>query len=294
VLALQLVEEGLLDLQRPVIDYLPWWTVQSRFAPITVHHLLTHTSGLIADSDRAPASSWDVLALADTETGFEPGEHRHYSNMGYRLAGVVLETVSGRPYGELLQERVLDRLGLRASSPVMLHDTRRRLPGGHVPYYDDRPWRREHGLAPAPWVESAEADGCSCCSAEDLAGAFRLGEAALAVAKGGDPHDRQPESDEPLVDDGSCPPPWSAFPGRFRAHNPWLPTFSIAARDGRLVMGTDWMNGSERFPLVHLGANEFRVGEREWSSERVRFDTVIDGHAQRATYSGPYYRAFTS
>ncbi len=51
----------------------------------------------------------------------------------------------------------------------MVHDTRRRLPGGHVPFYDDRPWQRDHGLAPAPWVESAEADGCLCCTPEDLA-----------------------------------------------------------------------------------------------------------------------------
>jgi hypothetical protein len=75
--------------------------------------------------------------------------------------------------------------------------------------------------------------------ANGIGGAFRLGEPALAVAKGGDPHDRQPESEEPMVDGGSCPPPWSTFPGRFRAHTPWLPTFSIAARDGRLMMGTD-------------------------------------------------------
>jgi hypothetical protein len=44
---------------------------------------------------------------------------------------------------------------------AMVADTRRRLPGGHVPFCDDRPWRPEHGLAPAPWVEAAEADGCA-------------------------------------------------------------------------------------------------------------------------------------
>ena len=45
----------------------------------------------------------------------------------------------------------------------------RSLPGGHVPFYDDRPWRPAHGLVPAPWIESAEADGCQCCTVEDLA-----------------------------------------------------------------------------------------------------------------------------
>ena len=373
-IALQLVEEGLLDLHAPITDYVPWLSVRSRFAPITLHHLLTHTAGVIATSDLAPASTYDVVVLADTETGFAPGEHRHYSNIGYRAVGVILETVTGRPYPELLQRRLLDRLGMRASSPVMVHETRRRLPGGHVPFYDDRPWQRDHGLAPAPWVESAEADGCLCCTPEDLAawlralwnegellsssslaamksalaplenedepygygldiyddgfghggdmlgyvsymradtsagvgvvafangfgGAALLGEGALAIATGNEPEafDLDPEPDEPLVDDGTCPPEWAPLLGRFRSHNPWLPTFVIAARDNGLVMGTDWVDGSERFPLTPIDAEGFRVGDQEWSPERMRFDIVMDGRAQRAVYSGtPYYRAFTS
>ena len=173
VLAMQLVEEDALDLHAPVSDYVPWLSVGGGTAPITLHHLLTHTAGVIASSDRAPASNYDVIALADIETGFAPGEHRHYSNVGFRAVGVLLEAVTGQRYGELIQRRVLDRLGMRDSVPVMLHETRRRLPGGHVLYYDDRPWQRAHGLAPGPWVESAEADGCLCCSAEDLAGYLR-------------------------------------------------------------------------------------------------------------------------
>ena len=110
-------------------------------SPITLYHLLTHTSGLIATSDLAPASGYDVIALADTELGFPPGEHRHYSDVGYRAIGTVLERVTGRRYPELVQERVLDRLRMRDSTPEIVHDTRRRLPGGNVPFYDDRPWR---------------------------------------------------------------------------------------------------------------------------------------------------------
>ena len=60
-------------------------------------------------------------------------------------------------------------------------------------------------------------------------------------------------------------------------------------------MGTDWLDGSERFPLVPRGANAFRVGDADWSPERLVFDTVIGARAQRAVYSGtPYYRAFTA
>jgi hypothetical protein len=325
---------------------------------------------VIASSDRAPASNYDVIVLTATETGFRPGERRHYSNIGYRAVGVVLEAVTGRPYGELIQQRVLDRLGLRASVPVMVHETRRRLPGGHVPFYDDRPWRREHGLAPAPWIESAEADGCLCCTPEDLAaylralwsgdellsaasldlmktahppdegepygygldihadgfghggdmlgyvasmradtaagigvvafvngfgGAWGLSEGALAIAAGREPPELDLSTPEPLADDGTCPEAWTPYRGRFRAHNPWLPTFLIAAAGGQLVMGTDWTYGSERQLLTPRGPGEFRVGEPAWSPERLRFDTKIDGRAQRAVLSGTsYYRAFTT
>jgi hypothetical protein len=50
----------------------------------------------------------------------------------------------------------------------------------------------------------------------------------------------------------------------------------------------------ERAPLTLLAEGGFRVGERNWSPERLRFDTIIDGVAQRALLSGaPYTRTFT-
>lgn len=372
LVTLQLADEGLLALDAPATEYLPWFQPRDDSRPVTLHHLLTHTSGLISTSDLAPASGYDVIALADTELGFTPGEHRLYSNLGYRVVGVLLERVTGRPFPALVQERVLDRLGMADSTPAVTHDTRRRLPGGHVPFYDDRPWRFEHGLVPAPWIESAEADGCQCCTTEDLArflralwndgagllspataalmrspfpphedddegygygyglvveaqgfghggdtigyvshmwaddscglgvvafangihGAFALGEAALTIAKGDAPEPQELVRADPLVDDGSCPADWCPYLGRYRCHNPWQPTFAIAAREGGLVLGTDWME-SERLPLTPLGDAVFRVGEPKWSPERLRFDTQFDGRAQRATWSGtPYYRAF--
>jgi len=369
VLVLQLVEEGVLDLDAPVSDYVPWLAIGRGSAPVTLHHLLTHTAGLIESSDVAPASNYDVIALAGAEPGLAPGEHRWYSNIGYRAVGVVLETVTGIPYGDLLQRRILDRLDLRETVPVMRHETRRRLAGGHAPFFDDRPCQPGHGLAPAPWVESAEADGCLCASTEDLAawlrslwtgsgplsasslaamktalpprdedpygygleigsggfghtgdmlgyvaymwadtdadvgvvafangfrGARWLGEGALAIATGREPPAPAMPATEALADDGTCPQQWAPYVGRYRSHNPWLPTFLIAAAEGSLVMGTDWLGGSERFPLAPIDAATFRVGEVEWSPERVAFDTVIDGRAQRAVHSGtPYYRAFT-
>jgi hypothetical protein len=124
-------------------------------------------------------------------------------------------------------------------------------------------------------------------------GAWWLGEAVRAVVAGREPAELDLTPDEPLMDDGSCPPEWQGFTGRFRAHNPWLPTFLVAAREDRLVLGTDWTDGSERLRLTPLGNAIFRVGDDEWSPERLCCDTVIGGRAQRAVLSGtPYYRAF--
>ena len=98
---------------------------------------------------------------------------------------------------------------------------------------------------------------------------------------------------EPLTDDGSAPPEYVPYAGHYRSFNPWLSNFRVAARGGQLVMGTD--DGySERHPLTPLEDGGFRVGEPSWTPERLRFDSVIDGAAQRALLSGAaYHRTFT-
>jgi hypothetical protein len=130
--------------------------------------------------------------------------------------------------------------------------------------------------------------------ANGIGGAWYLGEAALAIAAGRTPPELDTTPSPPLVDDGTGPPEWRPFIGRFARTNPWLPTFSIASRSGGLAAGTEWLNGSERLPLTPLDGNRFRVGEVDWSPERMHFDTIIDGRPHRAVYSRtPYYRAFT-
>jgi len=116
ILALQLAERGLLDLHAPVADVLPWFTVGGTTAPITLHHLLTHSSGLIQGAEIATGSNYDVVALADTEVGFAPGEHLWYSNVGYRVIGWMLERVSGHGYPRLVSERILGPLGMAHST----------------------------------------------------------------------------------------------------------------------------------------------------------------------------------
>jgi CubicO group peptidase (beta-lactamase class C family) len=166
---LQLHEAGRLDLHAPVTRYLPWFQVNSRYEPITVHHLLTHTAGIIMGTDFSTEGYYEVWALRETEATAPPGTYFHYSNVGYKALGLVLEALLDRPYGQILQERVLDPLGMRETEAVITHDTRRRLAVGYEPWYDDRPFQAGHRLVPATWLESATADGSIATTAADMA-----------------------------------------------------------------------------------------------------------------------------
>jgi CubicO group peptidase (beta-lactamase class C family) len=80
-----------------------------------------------------------------------------------------------------------------------------------------------------------------------------------------------------------------ALYGRYRSYNPWLPGFRIEQRESGLTASCSW--GNDR-PLTRIGEVEFRVGEDEWSPERLRFDAFVDGKALRANLSGEtYYRS---
>jgi hypothetical protein len=398
-------------------------------------------------SDASADSRFDVWALRETETGFAPGEHFHYSNVGYRTLGYLLEELTGRPYPELVRERILEPLGMAATDPAVTGETRRRLAVGHERWYDDRPHRRDDPWVPAPWLETSTADGSLAGTADDLAVFLRtllnrgrgllapesfelmlreadewtygyglesrgtlvrhggsmpgfgstmvgdldaglgvvalvnstdegslteeVAEAALDLYRGAaaappavpDPLAidnagdyagtyssadgrlvlaaegerlvleragarvslERRRGDRFLVDhpdfalfplaferDGemvvaaihgsdvyaregartlpacSPPPEWSAYPGHYRAYNPWFTNFRILLRRGRLLLA--YPKGPED-SLTPLGDGLFRVGEDEWSPERLRFDAIVDGHALRANLSGcDYFR----
>ncbi|HUS15645.1 MAG TPA: serine hydrolase domain-containing protein, partial [Chloroflexia bacterium] len=171
---LQLHDEGKLDLDAPVTRYLPWFTVQSDFAPITIHHLLSHSSGLVAGADTTPSSPYEVWNLRHTATGFAPGTQFWYSNVGYEILGHILAAVDGRPYADALRARVLDPLGMADSEPVITQAMRPRLATGYWYRYDDRPTPAAEPPLPATWVEISAASGSLACTPADLAAYLRM------------------------------------------------------------------------------------------------------------------------
>jgi CubicO group peptidase (beta-lactamase class C family) len=160
---------GLLDLEAPVTDYLPWFEVRSAYEPIRTEHLLTHTSGLIRGADTTADSRFDVWALRDTQTGFAPGEHFYYSNVGYRVLGYALETATGTPYRDLLRTHILEPMGLENTEPEITVEARHRLAVGYDRLHDDRTPSPDDPLFPAPWLETGTADGSLASTAGDLA-----------------------------------------------------------------------------------------------------------------------------
>ena len=168
VALMQLRDEGRLDLHVPVSRYLPWFEVQSEYEPITTHHLMTHTSGLVSGNDIGTHGLYEAWALRESRTGAPPGEYFRYSNVGYKTLGFLLEELDGRPYQDAIQARVLDPLGMRDSHPVIGYETRKRAAVGYRRFYDDRPEHRDHGLVPALWTEYGVGDGCQASTAEDM------------------------------------------------------------------------------------------------------------------------------
>lgn len=171
---LQEWEAGRLDLQAPVTEYLPWFEVRTEYDPITVHHLLSHTSGITCGTDATGEAAAEVWSLRETHTGFAPGERFLYSNLGYKALGLVLERVTGRPWWEVVHERVMAPIGMGDADVIITSGARARLAVGHTSPFDDRPWLPRHGWAPSPWFESATADGTICATAEELACYARL------------------------------------------------------------------------------------------------------------------------
>jgi len=122
---LLLVDEGRLDLDAPITDSLPAFRADHA-ARITLHQLLSHTSGVgvgvpdRSDSERRqPYMPDEVVQLANL-VGLlhETGARYRYSNLGYNLLAAIIEQTEGKPFDAVLRERILDPLGMRSTGLV--------------------------------------------------------------------------------------------------------------------------------------------------------------------------------
>jgi CubicO group peptidase (beta-lactamase class C family) len=123
-----LMEDGKLTLDDPIDKFLPEFTASSKAQgqpnPITIRHLLTHTSGM--PFNRAPEiedvtikrdrTLEDVVAILSRQVReFEPGTQFRYYSGGFAILGRIIEVVSGKPYDKFIKERIFDPLGMKDS-----------------------------------------------------------------------------------------------------------------------------------------------------------------------------------
>lgn len=172
-LIMQLVDEGLLELDAPLRTYLPDFQIadESAAATITVRMLLCHMAGFEGDIFTDTGRGDDcvekyVATLHDLPQLFEPGERFSYNNAGFCVLGRVIEVLRGKPYDECLAEYLFTPLGLQHAAPGPYEAILHRAAVGHIrPEPDSDP-------VPAPvWClarSNAPAGAALAMSARDL------------------------------------------------------------------------------------------------------------------------------
>ncbi len=161
---LQLRDEGKLDLNKPIKDYLPWLPIESDFPAITIHHILTHSSGLQSGVPLPLLDARDRVRPA-----YAPGEHFHYSNYAFHILGFLISALDQRAFPDAIQARIFDRVGMSQSEPRIYSGNRERQVTSYAPLHDDRPYPRYGPLVQAPWIVSDDAAGSICSTPEDMA-----------------------------------------------------------------------------------------------------------------------------
>jgi D-alanyl-D-alanine carboxypeptidase len=168
LVCLQLHDEGKLDLNKPVVEYLPWLKINSKFEPITTHHLLSHTAGLPG----APLLL-DAL-LHELSAAYAPGKRFLYCNTGYNILGFLIEALDKRPFAEAMRARMLAPLGMTASAPIISNELRARMAVGYEPLHESLPFPVGGPLAEAQWIEVDVAAGSIAATPADMAKYMRL------------------------------------------------------------------------------------------------------------------------
>src|SRR5258706_6466951 len=160
---LQLRDEGKLDLQKPILDYLPWFRIESSYDRITIHHLLTHTSGL-------PGAPPVFLSdpAAKHRAAYGPGKLFHYNNMAFTLLGHLLMSLDHGTLSDIYRKRIFEPLGMTATEPVITFDQRDRTAKNYFSSQGDRPFPRFGKLSEAPPIVMTSAAGCIASTPHDM------------------------------------------------------------------------------------------------------------------------------
>ena len=162
----QLVEQGMLDLDDPVTKFLPYFRLaDERYRDITIRQMLNHTSGMpdVLDyewdkpqTDEGAAERY-VRQMASERLLWAPGEGWRYSNMAFDALGDVIAKVSGTSFEEVVRANILKPLGMDRSSFIYPDIDEALRTAGHVDnpatVSDVYPYNRRH--APSSTLNSS-------------------------------------------------------------------------------------------------------------------------------------------
>ena len=137
---MQLVEAGKINLDTPVVQYLPYFRfADDRYQTITVRQMVTHTSGMPDVGD----NEWDkpqyddgaleryVRSLSNQKLIFAPGTDFRYSNMAFEVLGDLIAKVSGESFDDYVQHHILTPLKMRDSTLLIKKTDPRLMTWGH-------------------------------------------------------------------------------------------------------------------------------------------------------------------
>jgi CubicO group peptidase (beta-lactamase class C family) len=169
--AMQLAEQGRLDLKRDVNSYLDTFRIPDTFPqPITLEHLMTHTAGfedlvmgIGARRKEDVLSLEEYLRTRQPKRIRPPGVVTAYSNYGTALAGYIVQRIAGRPFEEYVEEAIFKPLGMARSTfrqpppdPLAKHVSR-----GHIVregLFLPQDFEFVNGIAPAGALSSTVSD----------------------------------------------------------------------------------------------------------------------------------------
>jgi CubicO group peptidase (beta-lactamase class C family) len=170
---MQLVEKGKIDLDVPVVTYLPYFKLDGeQYKEITIQQMLSHVSGMPDVQDY----EWDnpqydpgaleryVRSLTDKKMRGKPGERFAYSNMAFECLGDVIGKVSGMPFADYEKEYILDPSGMKESTFLKPEGLPENWASPHLGtvrtlVWDGYPYNRMHG--PSSTLHSNVVEMCS-------------------------------------------------------------------------------------------------------------------------------------
>lgn len=212
---MQLAEKGKIDINAPVVKYLPWFRLNDpvESSKITLRDLLSHTSGLSTLSGRE-ALTRDNIPIEQllknqnkTELSKPVGSTYQYSNLNYIILGEIIQSVTGEPYDKYITENIFKPLDMKHSYTSVAEAKKNGLASGYIPFLGFMASTRisEHKASvPAGYLISSAEDMAHFLIAEMNGGSYN-GNSIISAAG-------MEKTHEPL-NGGAYYAGWAVYPG---------------------------------------------------------------------------------